>query len=136
MFRRRIQRNPQPCRERPSGARFGVQASLYPRSAGRRSGRHHLSCRNRWRYMADVRQRNERPQLAKRRIRNVDPRTDPVVQFEHRCEPHHRRPLPQQPGEIRKGYLPYRSARRPEDSAGGSNASQNPHAAQKQERTI
>ncbi len=89
----------------------------------------------RW-YMADVRQRNERPQLAKRRIRNADPRTDPVVQFEHRCEPHHRRPLPQQPGEIRKGYLPYRSARRPEDSAGGSNASQNPHAAQKQERTV
>ena len=71
-----------------SGARFGVQASLYPRSAGRRSGRHDLSRRNRWRYMADVRQRNERPQLAKRRIRNADPRTDPVVQFEHRCEPH------------------------------------------------
>ena len=39
MFRRRIQRNPQPCRERPSGAWFGVQTSLYPRSAGRRSGR-------------------------------------------------------------------------------------------------
>ena len=70
--RRRVQRDKEPRRERPSGAGVGVQDCIDHGGTRRRSGGYHLSCGHYGRYMAHVRTRNEGPQLAKRWLQSPD----------------------------------------------------------------
>ena len=132
--RRRLSRDKEPRHQRPPRAWLGVQDSQHHGGTRRRSGRHHLSCGDSRRRVADVRQRDERPQLASRRLRYAHAATDADGQLEHRCESHHRRPLPQHAGEVRARHLSPRTRRRPAHTAARSIAGTHTYAEERRAR--